>query len=192
MYAKANFSGVSGSGPRTVAFWVRVPEEAQPLDTWMVAWGTALPKLGRRPVHISWNRRPTEGPLGALRTDFGGGHAIGTTSLRDGKWHHVAVYFAAGEAADTPVQVKQYVDGRLESNAIVSGAVRGPAGKGDATIADTVWLGYRLTDSKQEGRRFRGELGELFIADRGLEPNEIVSLMKHNRLPSALAATVER
>jgi hypothetical protein len=36
---------------------------------------------------------------------------------------------------------------------------------------------------------FRGEIDELLIADRGLEPNEIVSLMKNNRLLSALAAT---
>ena len=33
-------------------------------------------------------------------------------------------------------------------------------------------------------QRFRGEIDELFIADRGLEPNEIVALMKNNRLPS--------
>ena len=182
-YAKARLMGISSSMPRTVAFWVKVPVEAQPLDTWMVAWGTKLRKLGYRPVHISWNRRPGDGALGALRTDFGGGHAIGTMSLRDGKWHHIAVYFAVGENPDSPVQVKQYVDGRLESSTIVPGLVRAPAGKGDATIADTVWLGYRLTGRKQEGRRFRGEIDELFIADRALQPSEIVSLMKDNRLP---------
>jgi len=33
-------------------------------------------------------------------------------------------------------------------------------------------------------QRFRGEIDELFVADRGLEPNEIVALMKNNRLPS--------
>ncbi|MGH7957854.1 MAG: hypothetical protein ACREH8_12730 [Opitutaceae bacterium] len=90
---RAGVSGISSNRPRTVAFWVKVAEDAQSLDTWMIGWGTDLPKLGRRPVHIGWNRRPAEGPLGALRTDFGGGHAIGTTNLRDGTWHHVAVYF---------------------------------------------------------------------------------------------------
>lgn len=183
-YARASFPGITGSQPRTIAFWVRVPEDAPPIDTWMIAWGTSLPKLGYRPVHIGWNRRPAEGALGALRTDFGGGHAIASTSLRDGKWHHVAVYFAPGDDPDSPVQVKQYVDGRLESSTVAPGAVRAPAGAADATVADAVFLGYRLTGHKQEGRRFRGDLDELFIADRALQPNEIVALMKDNRPPS--------
>lgn len=188
LYARANVPGLSGSSPHMVAFWVRVPEEAQPADTWMVAWATTQPSLGRRPVQISWNRRPAEGALGALRTDFGGGHAIGTTSLRDGKWHHVAVYFAAGESAGAVPQVKQYVDGRLESSTVVPGTVRAPGGSGDMAVIDVVWLGYRLT-GKQEGRRFRGDLDELFIADRALEPNEIVALMRDNRPPNAALAS---
>ena len=188
-YTSARVPGVSGPMARTVAFWVKVPEDAQPLDTWMVAWGTQLPKLGRRPVHIGWNRRPAEGALGALRTDFGGGHAIGTTSLRDGNWHHVVVFFAPGDDPGAPVQVKQYVDGRLESSTIVRGTLSSREGTGDATIADTIWLGYRLTGNRQEGRRFRGELDELFIVDRALQPHEIVAIMKDNRLPeSTLAA----
>jgi len=187
MYARTSFPGISGSSPRTVAFWVRVPEDAQPADTWMVAWGTHLESLGRRPVQISWNRRPAEGALGALRTDFGGGHAIGTTSLRDGKWHHVAVYFSPPAAAHAAPQVKQYVDGRLESSTIVPGTVRAPGGSGEMALRDVLWLGYRLT-GKQEGRRFCGDLDELFIADRSLEPNEIVALMRDNRPPSSALA----
>lgn len=181
MYAKAHVTGMSGAAPRTVAFWVRVPNDAQPIDTWMVAWGTKLKKLGNRPVQISWNRRPAEGALGALRTDFGGGYAIGTTSLRDGQWHYITVYFAPGDDSSAAPEVKQYVDGRLESSTIVPGTVHAPAGTGEMAIADTVWLGYRLT-GKQEGRRFHGDLDELFIADRGLEPKEIVALMRDNRI----------
>lgn len=187
-YASARVPGLSGSGARTIAFWMRVSPDAQPLDTWMVGWGTQLPKLGRRPVHIGWNRRPSEGALGALRTDFGGGHAIGTTNLRDGNWHHIVVFFAAGEDADSPVQVKQYVDGRLESSTIVRGMLSPREGTGDAAISDMLWLGYRLTGNRQEGRRFRGELDELFVVDRALQPHEIVGLMKENRLPDPTLA----
>jgi hypothetical protein len=188
-YASAPVPGVSGAMPRSVAFWVKVPPDAQPLDTWMVAWGTQLPKLGRRPVHIGWNRRPAEGALGALRTDFGGGHAIGTTNLRDGNWHHVVVVFAPGEDPDSPVQVKQYVDGRLESSTIVRGTLSAREGTGDAAIADTVWLGYRLTGNRQEGRRFLGELDELFIIDRAIQPYEVVALMNDNGLPDPTLAS---
>lgn len=187
-YAKAAVPGLSGSQARTVAFWVRVPEDAPPVDAWMAAWGTQLPKLGRRPVHIGWNRRPGEGALGALRTDFGGGHALGTTSLRDGQWHHVAVCFAAGEDPRAPVEVKQYVDGRLESSTIVPGVLSPREGTGDAALPDLLWLGYRLTGNRQEGRRFLGQIDELFVADRALQPHEIVALLRENRLPASTLA----
>ena len=42
----------------------------------MVAWGVNSSKLGSHPVHIGWNRNPTEGTVGVLRTDYGGGYAI--------------------------------------------------------------------------------------------------------------------
>ncbi|SDS00587.1 LamG-like jellyroll fold domain-containing protein [Opitutus sp. GAS368] len=187
--ASAHVPGISGSSPRTIAFWVKVPEAAV-TDAWMVSWGTGLKKLNSRPVQISWNRRPGDGSFGALRTDFGGGYAIGAQDLRDGRWHHIAVYFAPGETSDTPVQVKQYIDGRLESSRITltPGTARAasPAAVPPAAT-DVVWLGCRLTGKQPE--RFRGELDELFIADRGLEPQEIVSLMNDNRLPvTGLAA----
>ena len=189
LFARANFPHISGSSPRTVAFWVKVPEAAN-ADAWMVSWGTNMKKLSSRPVQISWNRRPGEGAFGALRTDFGGGYAIGAHDLRDGRWHHVAVYFAAGDDSATPVQVKQYIDGRLESSTIT--LTPGKTGTspltGDAAQLDVVWLGCRLTGKQPE--RFRGELDELFIADGGLEPQEIVSLMNDNRLPAASLAVV--
>ena len=193
LQASGRVPGISGNSPRTVAFWVKVPKDAAS-DAWMVSWSTTIKKLNLRPVQISWNRRPGEGSFGALRTDFGGGYAIGAQDLRDGQWHHVAVFFAPGETPEAPVQVKQYIDGRLESSTItltpdtprVTGAGAAPVG-GMATT-DIVWLGCRLTG--KQPARFRGELDELFIADRGLEPQEIVSLMNHNRLPETAYAVV--
>ena len=187
--ARANYPGLSSSLPRTIAFWVRVPEDAQLSDAYsIIAWATHLPKLGARPVQISWNRRPAEGPVGALRTDFGGGYAMGTTSLRDGRWHHVAIYFAAGEDPNQPVQVTQYVDGRLESSTIVRSKMSTQPGRGDAAVVDVLWLGCRLTGQTRR-ERFRGEVDELLIAERALEPGEIVSLMQRNRPVAALAMT---
>jgi len=192
LQASGRVPGISGPTPRSVAFWVKVPKDAA-TDAWMVSWNTTVKKLNSRPVQISWNRRPGEGSFGALRTDFGGGYAIGAQDLRDGRWHHVAVCFTPGDTPEEPVQVKQYIDGRLESSTITitPGTPRTSPGGGYANAptgtADIVWLGCRLTGKQPE--HFRGELDELFVADRGLEPHEIVSLMTTNRLPdSALAA----
>jgi ferric-dicitrate binding protein FerR (iron transport regulator) len=184
-YGIAKFPGLSGNTPHTIAFWVRVPEDAPLSDAYsMVTWFANNRKLGNRHVGINWNRDRNDGPIGALRTDFGGGQAVGLTSLRDGRWHHIAVCFSPGDEDPTvPVQVKQYVDGRLESSTIIPGKTRGPAVAENAALADLVWLGARLGATGPRQQRFRGDLDELFIADRGLEPQEIVSLMNENRLP---------
>jgi ferric-dicitrate binding protein FerR (iron transport regulator) len=189
-FAVARFPGLSSNTPHTVAFWARVPEDAPLSDAYsMVTWFANNRKLGNRHVGINWNRDRSDGPIGALRTDFGGGQAVGLTNLRDGRWHHIAVCFSPGDEDPTvPVQVKQYVDGRLESSTIIPGKTRGPAVSENAALADLVWLGARLGANGPRQQRFRGELDEFFIADRGLEPQEIVSLMIDNRLPSVTIA----
>ncbi len=186
VYAEAVFPGISGSH-HTVAFWARVAKDAPLADAYsMVAWIPQSPKLGHRPVGINWNRDPAEGPVGALRTDFAGGCAMGTTSLRDGNWHHLTVCFDAGDDQDgSPVQVKQYVDGRLESSGIIPGQTRGPASAGNPALLDRVWLGCRLKVNGPQSQRFRGDVDELFIADRFLGPGEIVHLMRANEIPTA-------
>jgi len=190
LYARAAFPGLSGNTPHTVVFWVRVPEDA-PLSgaSSMVTWATKNKKLGKRHVGIDWNRDRNAGPIGALRTEFGGARAVGLTSLRDGRWHHVAVCFAPGnDDPMVPVQMKQYIDGRLESSTIIPGKMRGPAIADSAALFDAVWLGARIGATGPRQHRFRGDLDELFIADRALEPHEIVSLMNDNRLPNSAVA----
>lgn len=193
LQARTAFPGISELSPHTVSFWVRVPTDAALSDAYsMVAWRAGTPKLAYRPVHIGWNRNPTEGALGALRTDFSGGCALGTTSLRDGRWHHIAVVFTPSEDGVFPVQVKQYLDGRLESSAIVPGKVRGPAGAANPALNDIVWLGCRLGNSGPRQEHFRGEMDELYIADRALAPQEIVQVMSDNRVPAATLTAASR
>lgn len=190
LFAKAQFPGLSGSATRTIAFWVKVPEDAQLSEAFsMVTWGFNSKKLGLRHVGINWNKNPADGPLGALRTDFRGGHAVGTTALRDGRWHHITVVFAPGGDA-APVQVQQYVDGRLESSVVTTDAMHAAASADDrdalAALSDVLWLGCRLSvRGLTTNGRFRGDMDELFVADRALAPREIVALMNDNRLPVA-------
>jgi hypothetical protein len=165
---------------------VKVPADAELSNAYsMISWRASDHKLAYRAVQISWNRNPAEGAIGALRTDFSGGCAIGSTSLRDGRWHYVTVVIIPSENTTPPLQVKQYLDGRLESSSVIPGRIHGPGGSPNTDLNDVVWLGSRLGTSGPRKERFRGELDELFITDRGLEPHEIVSLMNDNRLPSA-------
>jgi hypothetical protein len=188
---KAKFPGLSGNFARTIAFWVQVPQNAPLSGAYsMVAWQGDDLKLGSRPVHIAWNRHPEEGALGALRTDFSGGHAMGITPLRDGKWHYVTVIFLPGEDPTLPVQVKQYVDGRLESNTVTPGAKRSIGANTkfneNSGNKDVLWLGCRLGGNGAKAERFSGQIDELTIVDRGLEPAGIVQLMDGQTIDNAL------
>ena len=109
------FPGISDNVPHTVSFWVKVPKDANISNAYaMVAWGVNNKKLGSHPIHIVWNRNASEGTIGVLRTDYGGGYALGATPLRDGRWHHIAVVFIPRDDPQRPIEVNQYVDGRLE------------------------------------------------------------------------------
>ncbi|MEA2711670.1 MAG: hypothetical protein QOF78_4271 [Phycisphaerales bacterium] len=185
LYAKAAFPGMSANAPHTVVFWTKVPKDGNLSNAYaMVAWGANSEKFGSHPFHISWNRNPTEGIVGALRTDYGRGFAVGSTPLRDGNWHHIAIVFMPTTDPERPIEVRQYVDGRLEGEGKPS-----PPGSeifmksGDPyATSGTIWLGCRLGIKGVRTERFSGEMDELFIADRALQPREIIRLMNENRL----------
>jgi hypothetical protein len=191
LYAKARFPGIAQYSAHTIVFWVKVPKDASLGNAYaMVAWGVNSKALGSHPIHVSWNRNPTEGTVGVLRTDYGGGYAIGATPLRDGRWHHIAVVLLPRDNPKNPLEVNQYVDGRLEGEGKPS-----PPGSEifnritENTSTDVFWLGCRLGVNGVRSERFCGEMDELFIADRALEPQEIVRLMNFNQLQINVAAT---
>ncbi|MDW8310304.1 MAG: LamG domain-containing protein, partial [Verrucomicrobiales bacterium] len=191
LYVKAAYPGLSGKSPRTVMFWVKIPPDAQLSSAYaMVAWWAENPRFGSRPVHIGWNRNPSEGPVGVLRTDYLGGYALGATPLRDGRWHHIAVVFVPDPDQPRLVEVKQYVDGRLEGEGRPSPPGSQFSTEPNPTVADTLWLGCRLGDTGPRQDRFRGQMDELCVADRALSPRQIVQIMRHNRPQTTALAKV--
>ncbi len=186
LFANVLFPDISDNSAHTIAFWVKVPKDANLSNAYaMIAWAGVRNQFGVHPVHVSWNRKADEGPFGVLRTDYGGGHALGTTQLRDGHWHHIAVVFIPKADSESPVEVKQYVDGRLDGEGHPS-----PPGSDifmsstdfTQSTAGTIWLGCRLGIKGVRTDRFAGDIDELFIADRALEPQDIVRLMNENQL----------
>ncbi len=165
LFAKAAIPDLAKRTARTAAFWVKVPADAALPDAGaLLAWPS---------VEIAWNRNPDRGALGALRTDAGRGYVIGSTPLRDGRWHHIAVVVTPGRKTDG-MQVRQYVDGRLEVVSAKRGKRAGAIAKD--TASSVLWIGRA-----RDGSRFRGELDELFLADRALSPPEIRYLMLRNK-----------
>lgn len=182
-FAKAPFPGIGQRTARTVAFWINVPSDAPlPAAGAMLAW--PLGSAGRS-VEIGWNRSPLDGPLGALRTSAGRAALIGTTPLRDGRWHHLAIVFTPKAKPDAPPQIRQYLDGRFDALSVRRNAKppRGypsPDGKTTGSAAEVLWIGRTLAD-QGSATHFRGALDELYVADRALSPPEIRALMRQNK-----------
>jgi ferric-dicitrate binding protein FerR (iron transport regulator) len=185
LHAHASVPGFSDRTPHTIAFWVRIPSEATLGDTGPIfAWFTkAQDSAHVQPVQIGWNTNRAQGPLGALRTDIGRIDAIGTTNLRDGQWHHVAVAVLPHNSGKQRWRVKQYVDGRLEQGTAKT-AKKGRSDMLEESADDIVWLGREAGASQVNPKKFRGELDELFIVDRALSPQQIARLFRENELTS--------
>ena len=170
-----NVADVGMRPVKTVAFWVRLPEDGSTAD------GGTFARFAS--VELGWNRSPADGSKGALRIANARGHAVASTSLRDGRWHHVAAVVTSNGKSAGKWQAKLYVDGRLDA-----WTGRNPLRKGVAfsTIpADALVIG---SVGAEQG--FRGEMDELYVSDRALTPMEIRSLMRTNRpyLPESIAA----
>ncbi len=133
---------------------------------------------------ISCNADAGDGSLGALRVDFGEGFVIGTTDLRDGRWHHIASRFVGAEGLvdpgdadstatpDVATHVRLFVDGDLEATgAFRRQAIVGPGDSKNGEI-EPVFLGIG------SDARFEGSIDEVIISRGALSPMMIYQLAR--------------
>ena len=150
------FGGVTGSNPRTIAAWMKTTQS----KSGILSWGRPKNKGERWTIRI--NGQPKSPGQGALRAEVEGGFIIGTTNIRDGHWHHVAVVLPSGKS---DIQdVKLYVDGKIE---IISASA-------NRTI-NTTGKHFRIgVDHREE--YLRGGIDELRVYSRALSDDEVSKL----------------
>lgn len=179
-YAESGYRGIGGAKPRTVCFWLKVP------DDFSVKQGFGIVSWGKRPLpgevwQLSVNPLKEDGPIGRLRLGLEGGQVIGSSDLRDGKWHHISVVMYGGSQPNVGTHVILYVDGeqeRLSRRSLQE--VRTEIDQAD----HGVWLGRNVTYTKGveknhfHGGFFRGELDELYIFDAALNQSELLKIME--------------
>jgi hypothetical protein len=199
-YVECEFSGIGGGQARTVAFWVKVPQGLQlEQSDAIINWGTDAHEgaIWRVSVNNNSDSQVWGGPLGRLRVGVNGGFVVGTTDLRDDRWHHCAVVMYGGARPNVGSHVLIYVDGELEP------AARKKVFEISTDIqhatAHNIWIGrnlsYRTAGQKVVGGSpfFRGCVDEVFIFNAALTQEQIISLMKYNRLeplPAVAASSV--
>ncbi|WP_186775657.1 LamG-like jellyroll fold domain-containing protein [Rubripirellula tenax] len=165
--------GISGDQDRTIACWVKLPDERQTTVSTMVGWGMGKRNRGlEKACFLESAQSHPEHPehCGRLRL-VAGNRTMGTTNLRDGKWHHVAAVAMAGKHGST---ILLYVDGQLET------ADR----NSEPTSLDTT-TDHRLSEPIQFGRHLfadrmllRGAMDEVYIFGEALSGDEIRQLIQ--------------
>ena len=182
-YVQTDFPGIAGAAQRTVAFWAKVPRNIQPQNGYaMVSWGST--QALTEGWQISINPKEDEGPLGRVRVARIGGPIIGTTDLRDDRWHHLAVVFYGGAQLAPSTQVLIYVDGDLENTARkgVLNVQTDTASRAARKVTFGLSLGPGGPDPRppQTFHVFRGCLDEIFICNAALNQTQVRDLMVRN------------
>lgn len=187
-WLKTHFPGIAGSKARTIAFWVRIPPHALDRQAYsIIGWGYSDPHHRPQKWEIGWNtaRFPVRGTgvKGAIRTDFGRGHTIGSTDLRDGRWHHIVSVFTGGEHADAATHIRHYVDGRFEGvSAYHQQAINTET---DTAKSIPAVIGKYLHPNDQMFGTFYGSIDELYVFNVALTPSQILRLQHTNTPPSS-------
>ncbi|EWH10217.1 hypothetical protein DS2_08957 [Catenovulum agarivorans DS-2] len=174
-WLETDFPGISGDAPRTVSFWVKVPQDIGMHEVFgIVSWGT-------QELYSAWqispNPFPQNGPIGALRIGTYNAQVVGTRDLRDGQWHHVAVVLYGGEASDISTHVLMYVDGELEKTNGKSVAKVNTKISQENSRPLSLGRNIGYTQAHEKNKFFRGAVDELYVFDAALEQQQIRALM---------------
>lgn len=178
-FLATQFPGIAGASPRTLAFWVRIPANTPETFAYSIlSWGSE--DFGRK-WQIGWNTgQDNRGTRGAIRTEVQGGYQVGSTSLLDGQWHHVAVVLAGGPYASTGSHLRHYVNGRLEASTATQIRTINTGIDGENAVPFSI--GRRLDDDRQQ--TFKGDLDEMYLFPIALTPEQILDLYLENRPPT--------
>ncbi|HRT51273.1 MAG TPA: lamin tail domain-containing protein [Anaerohalosphaeraceae bacterium] len=146
-----DYKGVLGSASRTCAAWIKTDLFARQV---IFGWGQLGVVGGRWTVVLD--------EAGRLRTEAYGGYVLGTQTLADGKWHHIAVTMAGPMTDD----IRLYVDGRPETISDFKSLLVNTASGSDVGIGSNIDM----------PNYFKGLLDNVLIYDRALTADEVALL----------------
>jgi len=182
-YVQTEFPGFGGSSARTVACWVKVPEDLKANEGYaLVSWGAH--NTPGDTWQVSINPDKFDGPVGSLRCGTHEGQVVGSTDLRNGKWHHVAAVLYEGRPANVSTHILLYVDGRLEPAARksvmrINTDITGPRAQKVSFGKNSA---VRTAENRMPKHTFRGDLDEVTLCPAALSQGEIRKLMEKGRL----------
>lgn len=181
-WIRTQHPGITGDRDRTVACWIRLPNETEHLESApIIGWGyykKKRDKFGNLRAGKSWVmkvtgfRKKRPHMTGVLSVDLGGEEFLGRTNLRDGQWHHVA---AVAMAVEHGSAILLYVDGRLEQSSHDIGTMNTAS---EPEVTRAIQFGRNLFTKRM---LLRGALDEIYLFGGALSGDEIRRLMQSEK-----------
>ena len=178
-YAESAYPGIGGTQARTVTCWIRMPRDFTTDGFAIVSWGHPTTKGDGEVWQVSLNPLKNDGPIGRIRLGTHGGILVGSTDLRDDRWHHIAVVMFGGARPDIGTHVLVYLDGELEP---ISRRTLQPIDTRIVADGHGVWVGRNVTHVQETLTNpngfLRGAVDDLVITADALSQDEIRALMR--------------
>jgi hypothetical protein len=162
------FKGISGTGDRTIAVWIKTELDNSNQNRGIVSWGANLSTQ-------KWTFRiqTANGTPGAIRIEANGGFFVGNTVVTDSQWHHVAVTWADDGTPDV-LDARLYVDGVLDAE---FGSLDTPPSASQSVAINTaVGADVRIGDNFQGNHNWLGGMDDVRIYDEALDAEAIADL----------------
>lgn len=178
-HVRTNWPGLSGTTPRSVAFWLRIPPDVQQASSLpaAVVWGD--PTSG---LNAKWKITVVsseDDPQARARLSFGMERYDGSTPLNDGHWHHFVTSYT-GRSMDSGLpEISIYIDGKPEAltrNLGKKGILDQPTEVRTLTRSiESIPLMIGAPESTQPNS-FVGDLDELYIFEGVISHDTIEDL----------------
>ncbi|BDS05179.1 hypothetical protein NT6N_02190 [Oceaniferula spumae] len=196
-YLETNWPGVSGSQPRAVSFWVKIPKNQinqSSYDSGCVGWGLHSGSGNHRcKLFIASDHELNPGGESnhVVQMTFNQFWYVGTTQLNDGDWHHVAASYMGRSDENGLPAVDIYIDGQLETCNFKATDKGLPVEVDTLTaknspFATPLTFGSSLETDRGQRRFFRGELDEIFLIEGSISAAQVQCLYRKNSLPDEL------
>ncbi|NWK55740.1 hypothetical protein HW115_08970 [Verrucomicrobiaceae bacterium N1E253] len=196
-YLETNWDGILGNQPRSVAFWIKMPEmrlgDSLSNGRTIIGWGMQQERQDSVNVNSKWTIHldPATNRYPMLNISFGGfWYYAPETVLDDDQWHHLTVVYT-GEADDKGQPITQlYLDGQrrpiskaahnpvqrdVEDNIAINTTAHTPLVVGAALHPDARKLIHH-------NRFLKAEIDELYIIEGAITEESVLKLMHQNQL----------
>lgn len=109
---ETTWQGISGSAPRTVSLWCKLPKGTKFDTAPPLAWWGDPATPGNKKFKVALITNPRGATV--LRASFGDIQIDGRSNLADDSWHHLAVVYRGNQADGNP-DLSIYIDGASEA-----------------------------------------------------------------------------